>query len=337
MSPPPGTAPDVTVSIVNASSRETLVALLESLEPDREGPLSVEVVVLDNASDDGSPEAVRERFPWARVIAQPYRAGFGANHNRVIRATSGRYVYVLSHDAAVEPRSLEAMVAYLDSHPHVAMLAPRIVYPDGTPQASAWRFPSPAVAALGTLTLSRVGVVQSHGSGPHRIDWAMGCALLVRRAALDGVGLFDEAFFMYSEEVDLARRLRDAGYETHFFPLATVLHHDSRLRADVPTERINEEWRSRLRYWRKHHSALGARLASTLTGLQYAARAGIAAALLRLPPGRRPLAVEPRMPARMRHHARCALRGVPGPGLRESAEEWNRTRGSTPSPTPRSR
>jgi N-acetylglucosaminyl-diphospho-decaprenol L-rhamnosyltransferase len=337
MSESPETAPDVTVSIVNASSRETLVALLDSLEPDRNGPCSVEVVVLDNASEDSSVEAVRERFPWARVIAQPHRAGFGANHNRVIRATSGRYVYVLSHDATVERRSLGPMVAYLDSHPDVGMLAPRIVYPDGTPQASAWRFPSPAVAALGTLTLSRVGVVQSHGSEPHRIDWAMGCALLVRRAAVEQVGLFDEGFFMYSEEVDLARRLADAGYQTHFFPLVTVLHHDSRLRADVPTERINEEWRSRLRYWRKHHSPLGARVASTVTGLQYAARAGIAAAALRLPPERRPLAVDRTMPARMWHHARCALHGVPGPGLRELAEEWNRTRDNVPSSSSRSR
>ena len=222
------------------------------------------------------------------------------------------------------------MVAYLDARPEVALLGPRIAYPAGTPPKSAWRFPSPAVAAVGTLTLARFGLVQSRGDEPRRVDWAMGCALLVRRAALERVGLFDEGFFMYSEEVDLARRLADAGYETHFFPLVTVLHHDSRLRAQVPRERINEEWRSRRRYWAKHHSPLGARAASALTGLQYAVRAAIAAALLRLPESKRPVPIDPAMPERMWHHARCALAGVRGPGLRERAEDWNRRQEATP-------
>jgi N-acetylglucosaminyl-diphospho-decaprenol L-rhamnosyltransferase len=316
MTESPETAPDVTVSIVSASRRDLLLAALASLERDVSGPLSVEVVVLDNASEDGSAAAVRERFPWVHVVAEDRRAGFGANHNRVIRATRGRYVYVLSHDAEVEPGSLQRLVAYMDAHPEAGVLAPRIVYPDGRPQPSAWRFPSPAHAALATLTLARAGSVQSRGDEPRRVDWAMGCALLLRRAALERVGLFDERFFMYSEETDLSRRLAAAGYETHFFPLVTVRHHDSRLRVDVPRERINEEWRSRHRYWRKHHSPLAARVASTLTGIQYAARAALANLVFR----------DPVFAARMRHHARCALRGVSGPGLREAAEEWNRER-----------
>ncbi len=101
-------------------------------------------------------------------------------------------------------------------------------------QASAWRFPSPAVSAVGTLSLARVGVVQSGGAEPHRVDWAMGAALMLRRAALDRTGFFDEGFFMYSEETDLCRRLAHAGYETHFLPDVTVVHHDSALRGDVP-------------------------------------------------------------------------------------------------------
>ena len=332
MSAPAAEKPDVTVSIVNASQRELLLASLASLASDAQGPLAVEVVVLDNASDDGSVEAVRERFPWARVIAQPFRAGFGANHDRVIRETSGRYVYVLSHDATVEPGSLARMVAYMDSHPEVAVLAPRIAYPDGRAQASAWRFPSPGVAALGTLTLARVGVVQSTGREPCRVDWAMGAALLLRRRALEEVGLFGEGFYMYSEETDLCRRLAAAGWETHFFPLTTVLHHDSKLRAEVPRERINEEWRSRHRYWRKHHSPLGARAAGLLTGLQYAARAAIAAALVRLPDGRRPGRFDATTPARFLQHARCAWLGPAGPGLRELAEEWNRRHAAAEAP-----
>ena len=200
-----------------------------------------------------------------RVIEQPFRAGFGANHNRVIGETSGRYVVLLSHDAEPEPGALAALVAFADAHPRAAVVAPRLRYPDGSPQANAWRFPSPAVAALGTLTLGRVGVVQSRGEEPRRVDWAMGAALLLRRAALDEVGLFDESYFMFSEETDLCLRLARAGWETWFEPGAVVVHHDSALRDEVPSERIAEEWRSRHRYWRAHHSAAGARVAAAAT------------------------------------------------------------------------
>ena len=326
MSAPVPAAPDVTVSVVNHSRRDGLIAALASLEREARGvDLDVEVVVLDNASDDGSAEAVRDRFPWAHVVAQPYRAGFGANHNRVIRETSGRQVLLLSHDAELEPGSLACMVAYLDGHPHVAVVSPRIRYPDGRTQPSAWRFPSPATSALGMLTLARAGVVQSDGDEPRRVDWAMGAALLVRRAALDEVGLFDEHFFMYSEETDLCLRLAKAGWETHFLPQAAVVHADSELRATVPHERIAEEWRSRHRYWRKHHSPLGARAAALATGAQYALRAAIGGAVLRVPESRRPLRVDPAFPARMRYHARCATLGAPRRGLRELADEWNRS------------
>jgi len=308
-------APDLTVSIVNASRRDTLLPLLASLEGE-----DADVVVLDNASGDGSVEAVRERFPGVRVIEQPFRAGFGANHNRVIRETEGRYVLLLSHDAEPEPGAVRTLVAFADAHPRAGAVAPRLRFPDGRVQASAWRFPTPAVAALGTLTLARAGVVQSRGEAPRRVDWAMGAALILRREALDDAGLFDERYFMYSEETDLCLRLARAAWETWFVPAAVVVHHDSALRAELPRERIAEEWRSRHRYWRTHHSAAGARVAAALTGAQYAARAGIAAAVRRA----RPDAYDPSFPARMRLHARSAWRGPQGPGLRERVDEWNR-------------
>ena len=154
---------------------------------------------------------MREHFPGVRVIEQRHRAGFGANHNTVIRATTGRYVFVLNEDTTSEDWGFERMVAHLDANPRVAALGPRLVYPDGRLQDSAWRFPSPPTAALGLLTLSRAGIVQSGGTETRDVDWAMAAALLVRREALDEVGLFDEEFFIYSEETDLSHRLRRAG------------------------------------------------------------------------------------------------------------------------------
>ena len=299
---------DVSISVVNTSSRELLLACLESLRD-----VDAEIVVLDNASEDGSTDAVRERFPEVRLIAQTHRAGFGANHNTVVRATSGRYVYVLNEDTTSDDWGLDRMVAHLDASPRVAALGPRLVYPDGRLQDSAWRFPTPAVAALGLASLGRAGVTQSGGTETRDVDWAMGAALLVRREALDEVGLFDEGFFIYSEETDLCRRLRDAGWRTQYFPSVTVVHHESQFSAGIPERRVNEMWRSRHRYWRKHHSPAGARLAALCVGAQYGLRA-----LLRA--GDRDFA------GRMRLHARDSLR-VSGPGLRELAEDWNRTHG----------
>lgn len=295
---------DLSVSIVNTNSRELLLDCLETLRG-----TAAEIVVLDNASEDGSADAVRERFPAVRVLAQDFRAGFGANHNTVIRATEGRYVYVLNEDTTADDWGFERIVAYLDAHPRVAALGPRLAYPDGRLQDSAWRFPTPLVSTLGLLTVGKLGVKQSRGEVPHAVDWVMGAALVLRREALDEVGLFDEEFFLYSEEVDLQFRLRQAGWDVHYFPAATVVHHESQFSADIPERRINEMWRSRHRYWRKHHSVAGARVAALATGGQYALRAAAA-----------PIAR--RNPRRMLLHARDSW-GVSGPGLRELADEWN--------------
>ena len=295
---------DITVSIVNTNSRELLLACLETLRG-----TTAEIVVLDNASEDGSADAVRERFPDVRVLVQEFRAGFGANHNTVMRATEGRYVYVLNEDTTADDWGFARIVEYLDAHPRVAALGPRLTYPDGRLQDSAWRFPTPLVSTLGLLTVGKLGVKQSRGDAPHAVDWVMGAALVLRRDALDEVGLFDDEFFLYSEEVDLQFRLRQAGWDVHYFPSATVVHHESQFSADIPERRINEMWRSRHRYWRKHHSGAGARVAALTTGGQYALRAAAA-----------PIAR--RNPRRMLLHARDSW-GVSGPGLRELADEWN--------------
>jgi N-acetylglucosaminyl-diphospho-decaprenol L-rhamnosyltransferase len=305
---------DLSVSIVNTNARELLLACLESLRGE-----AAEIVVLDNASEDASVEAVRSRFPDVRVIAQRHRAGFGANHNTVIRATTGRYVYVLNEDTTADDWGLARITDYLDHHPRVGALGPGLVYPDGRHQDSAWRFPTPAVAALGALTLGRAGVKQSIGERPRPVDWVMGAAVVLRRDALDEVGLFDEEFFLYSEEVDLCLRLRRAGWEVEYFPEVTVVHHESHFSSEIPERRLNEMWRSRHRYWRKHHSVAGARFAALATGAQYAVRAGLA-----------PLARgnDRALGPRMRLHARDSVR-VDGPGLRELAEEWNRRVGAS--------
>ena len=307
---------DISVSIVNTNNRQLLLSCLESLHASMTPEIGVEIVVLDNASEDRSAEAVRERFPGVRLLAQGFRAGFGANHNTVIRATNGRYVFVLNEDTTSDDWGFARLVAEMDAYPRTAALGPRLVYPNGRHQGSAWRFPTPLVSLVGVPTLGKVGIDQSKGKRPRAVDWVVGAAVLLRREALDGVGLFDESFFIYFEEVDLCLRLRRAGWEVRYLPTVSVVHHESQFSADIPERRINEMWRGRHRYWRKHHSAAGTRIAALATGGQYFGAAALG--LLRRDRAYR---------ASMRLHARNAWR-VGSPGLRELADEWNRRVGA---------
>jgi N-acetylglucosaminyl-diphospho-decaprenol L-rhamnosyltransferase len=302
---------DLTISIVNAGSRDVLLSCLDSLHRSLRDDVATEIVVLDNGSDDGSVDAVKERFPGVTVIAQEFRAGFAANHNRVIRATSGRYVLLVNPDTFSEDWSFDRLVAEMDRHPRVGALGPRLVYPNGRPQASAWRFPTPARCLLGLLTLGRAGITQSTGELPRRVDWLIGSALLLRRSAVEAVGLFDEGFFLYFEEVDLCFRLDRAGWQMRYFPAVTVAHYKGDLGGHASQRRVNEWWRGQHRYWRKHHSAVGARVAAFAVGSRYVA--ATVRALLRRDEARAAL---------MRRHARNAWR-VQNAGLRELAEEWN--------------
>ena len=182
----------------------------------------------------------------------------------MIRATTGRYVFVLNEDTTSEDWGFERMVAHLDANPRVAALGPRLVYPDGRPQSSAWRFPSPETAALGLLTLGRAGILQSGGAETRDVDWAMAAALssAARRSTRSVSSTRSSS--STPRRRTLARRLRNAGWRTQYFPQVTVVHHESQFSVGIPERRINEMWRGRHRYWRKHHSAVGAGAAAVL-------------------------------------------------------------------------
>ena len=308
-------------------TRDDVLACLESLrdEPD------VEIAVLDNVSGDGTVEAIRATFPHVRVIEADRRAGFGANNNTLIRATTAPYVYLLNPDTVSEPGSVAVLAEVLDAAPAVAAVAPRVVFGDGRVQDTAWRVPSPATCVRAALTLGRGGITQSVGDEPRRVEWAMACALMLRRSALDEVGLFDEGYFMYSEETDLERRLAKAGHEVRWTPAVTVVHHQGRSTMAVPERRVNEQWRGRHRYWVKHHTATGRRIAAFALGLQYSVLAATGALLLRLPARLRPVPVGRADPATWRLSAGNAFRGVRGPGLEELAAEFN-SRRAAPGP-----
>jgi GT2 family glycosyltransferase len=197
-------------------------------------------------------------------------------------------VFLLNPDTEVAPDTVARLLAYLRAHPRAGLVGPSLVYGDGSPQVSARRFPSlwvglvestPIGWGLPDLPATRAFRLEGRPPGlAGPVDWIGGAAILGRRAALEAAGGFDEGFFMYAEELDLCRRLRELGWETHIEPAARVVHHEARSSAQVPGRRHLLFHRSRLRYFRKHHGRAAAELLRLGLLAQYAGALALEAA-----------------------------------------------------------
>ena len=243
---------DVSVVVVTFDALPWVERCLASVE-------GYETIVVDHGSTDGTLELVRERFPDVRVIEQANR-GMGGGNNAGIRASDRRYAFLLNSDAWVTGDAVDRLAAYLDAHPNAAVAGPRLVNPDGTLQRSVRGFPTLWRVATEYFFLRKLAprtelLNAYYGGGfdhdeTREVESLQGAALLVRRAAADEVGLFDEAFFMFSEETDWLYRFRETGWHTVFVADAEVVHvggasHGGRL--------YLENLRGLLRFFAKHH------------------------------------------------------------------------------------
>jgi hypothetical protein len=309
----PVPAIDLSFCVVNTSQRELLLRGLDAIARERAGlPFASEVLVLDNGSRDGSADAAREHPTVDELIALPARRGKALNDSELLRRARGRYGLLLNEDSELLSGAVLALHGALEANPRAACAGAALRRPDGTPQACAWRFPSVCTALAGALFLHRLLVVQSRGPRTRRVDWCQSAALLVRSSAAAQVGYLDPDFFVYSDEVDFARRLRDAGWLSLFVPGAVAVHHEQLATGAVPQARIVEMSRNRDLYMRKHHSALAARVVRWLTAWSYLVRAAAAVVL----PGH--------SARRYWRHVTATLRPERGKGLREAAEAYNR-------------
>ena len=301
--------PVLSYCVVNTNGREYLLACLEAIERTAPKGVPSEVLVLDNASEDGSAEAVRARDDEIRLIELTKRAGKAQNDSTLLREATGRYCLLLNEDSELRPGAVEALIAALDSDPQTAVAAAQLLDSEGREVPCAWRFPGVRTALAGAAFLHRRLTVQSGGSETREVDWAQSSAMLVRREAAAQVGYLDPDFFVYYDECDFCRRLADAGWRRLYVPGALAVHHDqlaTDLAAGLP--RIVEFHRNRDLYMRKHGSAAGALAVRALTAWSYAARALVALVL----PGHQ---------ARIYWaHARQALRPGRGISLRDRAQ-----------------
>jgi GT2 family glycosyltransferase len=304
---------EVSYCIVNTEQRELLLHGLDAVARERAAvPFETEVLVLDNASQDGSAEAARAHPAVTEVLALPERRGKGENDSALLQRARGRFCLLLNEDSELLPAATAALRETLDERPRAAAAGGVLLRPDGSPQPSAWRFPGPGTALAQALFVHGRLVVQSRGEDVREVDWAQSAALLVRREAAADVGWLDPAFFVYSDEVDFCRRLRDAGWSVLYVPQARAIHHEQLSTGGVPERRIVELARNRDRYMRKHHSPAAALAVRALTAWTYALRAAAALVL----PGH--------SPRRYWRHVTATLMPQRGEGLAEAAAAFNR-------------
>lgn len=255
---------DLSVIIVNWNVKDLLRNCLKSLlDACRWSPgLASEIIVVDCASDDGSPQMVRDEFPQVRLIASGENLGYARGNNTGVAAAKGRYFFLLNPDTVVRPEALVHLVEYMDVHPEVGALGPQLLWPNGRVQSSRRRFPTPGSlfwesTLLGQWYPNHRAIRSYHITDrppgrPQKVDWVVGAAILIRREAWRQVGPIEESFFMYFEEADWCRRSAEAGWETHYLPTAQIIHYEGQSSEQDMAARALRFQRSKIRYTRKY-------------------------------------------------------------------------------------
>ena len=252
---------DISIVIVSYNVRDILARCLDSLQNAAPGR-AIEVIVVDNASNDGTGSMVREKYPAVRLLANDSNRGFAAASNQGIAASRGRSLLLLNPDTEILPGALAILDEFIANEPDVGIVGPLLRYPNGDIQSSRRRFPTPLTALIESTVvqrwfsrqslLDRFYMADRSAEQVQDVDWLVGACLLVRRRVIDEIGGLDERFFMYSEEVDWCRRARAAGWRIVFVPTAEVVHHEGRSSEQNVVRRGQNFFESRCRYYEKH-------------------------------------------------------------------------------------
>jgi GT2 family glycosyltransferase len=301
---------DLSVVVVSFNTRDHLRACLASLRAEgstnlsrTDAPLEAEVIVVDNASTDGSADMVAAEFPAAVLIRAPRNGGFAYANNLALRRARGRAILLLNPDAEASPGSLAALLAALQARPEAGVVGPKLLRADGSMHLACRRsFPSPTVSLYRLAGLSRLAP-RSPRFGRYNltyldpdletpVDAVTGACMLVRRAALETVGPLDERFFMYGEDLDWCWRFHAAGWTVRYVPSVTIRHRHGAASRQRPLRTTVHFFRAMDLFYRKHYAARYNPAVNA--AVLFAIYAGLAAAVLRLlatPPARRRVSV----------------------------------------------
>lgn len=263
---PASSSVDISVVVVGWNARHYLELCLESLRtaPSRR---SLEIIVVDNASSDGSAEMIAAQFPEVKLVRNRENLGYPRGCNVGIQASQGRYVALVNPDVQVLPGCLDALADFLDQNPTVGNVGPRVFNPDMTQQSTCRRFPTlwnnfcSAAGLASACKRSRLFAGEHMWFFPHdrtiNVDVLVGCFWMVRRETLQAIGLFDDQLFMYGDDVDWCQRAWRAGWKVVFFPGARAIHDRGSITKPYPVRFAIAQQESVLHYWSKYHSRLG--------------------------------------------------------------------------------
>ncbi len=253
----------LSVIVVSWNTRELLQRCLASVYASAADVADLEVIVTDNASVDGSPEMVAACFPRATLILNSENVGFAAANNQAIRLAKGDFLLILNPDTEIVGSAIPEMLRYAHDHPETAVVGPQLLNPDGTVQSSRRRFPTLTIAILESTVLQRwfpnhpalrgYYLLDRGDDETQEVDWLVGACLLVRSEAAKQVGLMDEGYFMYSEELDWCRRFAAAGWKLVYHPAAKVIHHGGQSSEQDLFRRHILFQHSKCRYFERYH------------------------------------------------------------------------------------
>jgi GT2 family glycosyltransferase len=248
---------DLSTIIVNWNTRDLLASCLESVVVTMHDNLDSEIIVVDNASTDGSAAMVRERFPQVHLIENSENVGFARANNQAIRQSRGRYVLLLNSDTEVSQRALKTMTAFMEEHPRSGGCGPRLLNGDGTLQVSCHPMLTPEREFWRLIFLDRLWPRATYrqekwnSQTPRQVEVIKGACFLLRRTALEQTGPLDELYFMYTEEVDLCCRLAQAGWELWWVPQAMVTHYGEASSKQAHEAMYLQLYRSKAQFYRK--------------------------------------------------------------------------------------
>jgi GT2 family glycosyltransferase len=272
---------DVSIIIVNWNTRDVLRSCLASVYKETKN-ITHEVIVIDNDSSDDSVEMVKKEFPKAKLIENRSNRGFAAANNQGMAIATGRYVLLLNPDTIVLDRAIEKTVAFADDHPEAAVVGCRVLNPNRTLQPTCFMFPSLLNMLLSTIYLNKL-FSKSRFFGRERMTWwnrtdvrdvdvVTGCFMLVRRSAIEQVGIMDERFFVYGEETDWCYRFKQAGWRILFTPNAHIIHLSGASSKQMKSEMVLQLRASILLFFKKHKGMFSYGLACLLVSLFFLLR-----------------------------------------------------------------
>jgi GT2 family glycosyltransferase len=251
--------PDVTISIISADNRDLLLPCLNSLFENTDSA-TLEVYLVDNASQDSTAEAVAAAFPHVQVIVNETRLGFSSNNNLALSRGCGRYLMLLNDDTLIQPGAIDRLVHFMDAHTEAGAVGSFLLNPDGSFQPAFARFPSPIIEGLLPTGVWSHYLVQDRAE-PFVVDSVCGAAMLVRREVVEQIGLLDTAFDpIYSEEVDWCYRIKQAGWKIYAIPDSQIIHYGSQTMNRVVPRKYELLLAHRLYYFRKHRGRPAAEL-----------------------------------------------------------------------------